>query len=106
MILHYLTNGTIRLRIFYEAQPIYLPLIMILKGLCDVTDLYIFKEIIKGEESNTFLRGCVINMLRLVQDENLFSTSQIRRYIGQRFRTLCRAPPWYTDEEVADYLFK
>jgi DNA-directed RNA polymerase I subunit RPA2 len=106
MILHYLTNGTARLRFFYERQPVYLPLMMVLKALCDVTDQFIFNELMKGKEDDTYFKGCVTNMLRLVQDENLYTSKQIKKYIGERFRAKSNSPQWYTDEEVTDFLFR
>lgn len=106
MILHYLNNGTARLRFFYEKQHVFLPIVMALKALCDVSDQYIYNELIKGKEDDTFYKGCITNMLRLVQDENLFTSKSIKKYIGERFRAKCNAPPWYKDEEVTDYLFK
>ncbi|CAG2114981.1 unnamed protein product, partial [Medioppia subpectinata] len=106
MILHYLTNGTARLRFWYDRQPVYLPLIMVLKVLMDVSDQYIFNELVKGKQTDTYFKGCITNMLRLVQDENLYTSKQIKKYIGERFRAKCHCPEWYTDEEVTDYLFR
>ena len=106
MVLHYLTNGTARLRIFLDGQQIYLPLVMVLKALCDVTDHYIFNELIKTKEDDTFYKGCITNMLRLVQNENLFTSKQVKVYIGERFRERSKLPSWYTDEEITDYLLK
>ncbi|XP_054157699.1 DNA-directed RNA polymerase I subunit RPA2-like [Oppia nitens] len=106
MILHYLTNGTARLRFWYARQPIYLPLIMVLKSLVDVSDKYIFNELTKGKQEDTYYKSCVTNMLRLVQDENLYTSQQIKKYIGERFRAKCHCPEWYTDAEVTDFLLR
>jgi DNA-directed RNA polymerase I subunit RPA2 len=106
MVLHYLTNGTARLRFFYERQPIFLPLVMVLKSLCDVSDLYIYKELVKGKEEDTFYKGCITNMLRLVQNENLYNSMQVKKYIGERFRARSGCPAWWSDEDVTEFLLK
>ena len=106
MVLHYLTNGSAKLRFFYNRQPIYLPLIMVLKCLRDVPDQFIYNELVKGREEDKFYKSCVINMLRLVQNEKLYSAKQIKKYIGERVRIRYEAPSWYTDEEITDSIFR
>lgn len=106
MVMHYLTNGTVKLRFFYNRQPIYLPLVLVLKCLCDVSDQYIYNELVKGREEDKFYKNCLINMLRLVQKERLYTTRQIKKYIGERVRVRVEAPSWYSDEEITDSLFR
>ncbi|KAH9421488.1 DNA-directed RNA polymerase I subunit RPA2 [Dermatophagoides pteronyssinus] len=106
MVLHYLTNGTVKLRFFYNRQPIYLPLILVLKVLCDVSDQFIFNELIKTRENDNFFQSCIVNMLRMVQQEKLYTSKQIKKYIGERVRIRYEAPSWYTDEEITDNLFR
>jgi len=106
MVLHYLTNGTVKLRFFYNRQPIYLPLVLVLKCLWDVSDQFIYNELIKSREEDKFYKSCIINMLRLVQNERLYTSKQIKKYIGERVRVRYDAPSWYTDEEITDNLFR
>ncbi|KAH9510873.1 DNA-directed RNA polymerase I subunit RPA2 [Dermatophagoides farinae] len=106
MVLHYLTNGTVKLRFFYNRQPIYLPLILVLKVLCDASDQFIYNELIKTRENDNFFQSCIVNMLRLVQQEKLYTSKQIKKYIGERVRVRFEAPSWYTDEEITDNLFR
>jgi len=106
MVLHYLTNGSARLRFFYRKQPVFVPIIMVLKALCDYTDQYIFQELMKGQEHDSFYKSCVANMLRLVQQETLFCQQHVKQYIGERFRVKSDLPSWYTDEEITDYLLR
>lgn len=72
----------------------------------DVSDQYIFNELTKCKQNDSFFKSCVTNMLRLVQDENLYTSQQIKKYIGERFRGRSNCPPWYTDQEVTDYLIR
>ena len=49
--------------------------------------------------------SCVANMLRLAQEEGLTKQKVILKYIGERFRVKVQVPEWYTDEQVATFLF-
>ena len=47
-------------------------------------------------------------MLAEPQEEGLFSSEQIREYIGQSFRERVRyiVPEWYTNQDICDYLIR
>ena len=49
---------------------------------------------------------CIATMLRQAQDENLSRRKEVLKYIGNKFRIKLRCPEWYTDIEVAEFLFK
>lgn len=105
MVLHYLNNGTARLRIFYEKQPIFFPIVLILKALIDCSDQFIYQEMTRGMEDDSFYCSCCVNMLQLVQAEGLLTRSQIRKYIGAVFKDkLGSTHPWATEEEITDEL--
>ena len=106
MVLHYLNNGTARLRLIYMRQIVFLPIVMILKALCDCTDQFIYKELIKGRTDDTYYQSCIVNMLRLVQNEGLLNQQHVKQYIGERFRIKVNLPHWYTDEQVTDFVLK
>ncbi|KAI1300136.1 DNA-directed RNA polymerase I subunit RPA2 [Halotydeus destructor] len=105
MILHYLSNGTTRLKIWYQKMPIFLPIVMVLKALKDCSDEYIYREMVKGKEDDTFYCSCAINMVRLVQQEGLKHRQQIKEYIGSRLRVKFKGCPWLTDEQITEELF-
>ncbi|KAH6940188.1 hypothetical protein HPB50_026310 [Hyalomma asiaticum] len=106
MVLHYLTNGTVQVMFSYMKELFFMPIMMLLKALCDVSDYYIYSELISGKEDDSFFKGCVINMLRQVQNEGLLTRDQVRAYIGEKFRVCMRLPEWYSDEEVAVFLLR
>ncbi|KPM05263.1 DNA-directed RNA polymerase I subunit RPA2-like protein [Sarcoptes scabiei] len=87
-------------------QPIYLPLVLVLKALWDVSDQFIFNELMKTRNEDNFAKSCMLNMLRLVQNEKLYTSKQIREYIGERIRVRFEAPSWLSDEEITDQLFR
>lgn len=106
MVLHYLTNGTVQVMFSYMKELFFMPVMMLLKALCDVSDHHIYSELIAGKEKDSFFKGCIINMLRQVQNEGLLTRDQVRAYIGEKFRICMRLPDWYSDEEVATFLLK
>ncbi|XP_041365759.1 DNA-directed RNA polymerase I subunit RPA2-like [Gigantopelta aegis] len=60
MFLHYLANGTATLGITFEKQLFYIPVVFVLKALMDVTDKFLYEELIAGKESDSFYKGqCV-----------------------------------------------
>lgn len=107
MVLHYLNNGTARLKIFFEKQPIFFPIVLILKALVDCTDQFIYKEMTRGMEDDSFYCSCCVNMLQLVQGEGLITQVQIRKYIGAVFRDKIGINhPWATEEEITEELIR
>ncbi|GFN83129.1 DNA-directed RNA polymerase subunit beta [Plakobranchus ocellatus] len=105
LTLHYLSNGTAKLSFGVNKQVFFIPLVLILKGLLDVSDKYIYDEMIKGREEDTFYKGCVVFMLRQVMAEGLHTQASVLQYIGERFRVKLSLPDFYTDEEIGRYLF-
>lgn len=108
MVLHYLNDGTSKLKIFVNRQPHFLPLIIVLKGLLDVSDYFIYKELTRGREDDSFYCSCCVNMLRIVQMEGFRTRDEIRKYVGSKFRVkyLEYNPEWISDEDVADGIFR
>lgn len=109
MVLHYLNNGTARLKVFYSRKPFFFPIVMILKGLMDVSDQYIYEKLTRGHESDTFYCSCCVNMLSLLigdAEESLRTREDVLNFIGKRFRVFSEGPEWWTDVEVAEDLLK
>ncbi|RWS21416.1 DNA-directed RNA polymerase I subunit RPA2-like protein, partial [Leptotrombidium deliense] len=106
LVLHYLSNGTAKLRFFYEKQPVFIPIVMVLKALCNYTDQYIYTELVKGKESDSFYCSCIMDMLRYLHQEQVYTHDDVKKYIGERLRIKTDLPEWYTDQQVAEFLFK
>lgn len=106
MVLHYLTNGTAKLKIFYNARQIFLPLVLVMRALVEYTDLKIYKRLVRGNEHNSFYKSCIISMIRLVKEQSITSKTSALDYIGEKFRVQCQLPEWYTDYEVGEHLMK
>ncbi|KAK7499458.1 hypothetical protein BaRGS_00009433 [Batillaria attramentaria] len=104
MFLHYLQNGTVTIGFAYNKQIYYVPLVMVLKGLLNVSDKYIFDELTKGREEDSYYKGCVVFMLREMAEQGLLTRTQMLQYMGERFRIKLDIPAWYTHEQVGDFL--
>lgn len=51
-----------------------------------------------------FINSCMVYMLREMLDRQLLMRSQMLQYIGERFRFKLDLPPWYTHEQVGEFL--
>ncbi|BFY98621.1 hypothetical protein BsWGS_01660 [Bradybaena similaris] len=106
LTLHYLQNGTAKLSFGLNKEVFFIPVILVLKGLIDSTDKFIYDHLMRGREKDSYFKGRVVYMLRQVLSENLFSQASVLRYIGQKFRVKMSLPDWYSNEEVGRTLFK
>ncbi|XP_038045257.1 DNA-directed RNA polymerase I subunit RPA2-like [Patiria miniata] len=106
IILHYMNNGTIVLSFTCRKEMFFVSLVMVLKALIDTTDQHIYSEMLKGKEQDTFLIGCVTEMLRQAQSLNLTTQKSILTFIGEQFRVKLGLPSWYSAEEVARFLLR
>ncbi|XP_034948641.1 DNA-directed RNA polymerase I subunit RPA2 [Chelonus insularis] len=105
--LHYVTNGTAKLMFTHRKVLYYAPIIMILKCLLDVPDKYIYNALLRGYEDNLYYKGCILNMLRAVHEENLHSHSQCKNYIGKMFRIrFHELPQDISDMDVCNFIIQ
>ncbi|KAK7111027.1 DNA-directed RNA polymerase I subunit RPA2-like [Littorina saxatilis] len=104
MTLHYLQSGSVKVCIAYNKQLYYIPLIMVLKALLDVSDKYIYDQLIGGKEDDSFFKGCATYMLYDMLEQNLLTRTQMLQYLGERFRVRLNMPSWYTHEQVGEFL--
>lgn len=106
-VLHYLSNGTVTASFSYNKEQFFVPVILLMKALVDVTDHFIYQELTRGRETDSFYKGCIASMLRQVQDGGLLKHSAILKYMGERFRVrLTGMPTWFTDVEAGVLLLR
>jgi DNA-directed RNA polymerase I subunit RPA2 len=103
-VLHYLNDGSITFRFSWRKNEYLIPVTMILKALVDTNDREIFESIIgpmgsKAAE-NTFLTDRVELLLRTYKSYGLYSKSETRAFLGQKFRVVLGVPETMTDYEV------
>ncbi|KOC65372.1 DNA-directed RNA polymerase I subunit RPA2 [Habropoda laboriosa] len=105
--LHYVTDGTAKLMFSYKKILYYVPLILILKCLIDVSDIFIYNALTAGCEDNLYYIGCILNMLRTIHEQDLHSHDECKAYIGRMFRIkFFEIPQDSTDTDVCDFIIK
>jgi DNA-directed RNA polymerase I subunit RPA2 len=115
--LHYLHNGSINLRFSYRKQEYFIPVVLLLKALVDVSDREIYDAIVAGQTNNAFLTDRVELMLRAGHVLNFAAPAsqggarqRILEYLGRSFRIVLRPEASVADADIgrellADNLF-
>lgn len=94
--LHYLTDGTLMLRVHIKKAEYLIPLMLVLRSLKPngCTDREIMESIVQGDHKNTFLLSKVEGMLRQYKESTkekgqlLISRTSCLNYLGERFLTV------------------
>lgn len=94
-VLHYISNGTMKLMLSFRKGLFFFPIILVMKALVNCTDSYIYEQLVQGLEDNIYFKDRIALMLRQVQDEGLFTYAHARNYIGRNFRAQFKElPDW------------
>ncbi|XP_068081790.1 DNA-directed RNA polymerase I subunit RPA2 isoform X2 [Anabrus simplex] len=106
-VLHFVNDGSAKLMFSHKRSLYYVPVVLILKCLSNVTDEFIFRQLVMGFEEDEYYKGCVREMLTACHANGLHTVADIKTYIGKTFRAkLTDLPPHYTDADVCDYLIR
>ena len=109
MVLHYLTNGTTKLKVFYKARPVTIPVMMIMRALVDYSDKKMFNLITAGYDGKEkqFFQNSIITMMKLVKQKSITTQNDAIEHLGSKLRTLNQdLPAWWTDYEVGQSLLE
>ncbi|KAK3300470.1 uncharacterized protein B0H64DRAFT_333882 [Chaetomium fimeti] len=103
-VLHYLNDGNVTFRFSWRKNEYLVPVMMILKALIETNDREIFEGLVgppnsKGIE-NTFLTDRVELLLRTYKTYGLYTKTQTRAYLGEKFRVVLGVPETMSDYEV------
>ena len=103
-VLHYLNDGNVTFRFSWRKNEYLVPVMMILKALIETNDREIFEGLVgpsnsKGIE-NTFLTDRVELLLRTYKTYGLYTKTQTRAYLGEKFRVVLGVPETLSDYEV------
>lgn len=88
MVLHYLTNGNAKLKVYYHAKPITVPVVMILRALVDFTDRKIFDRLTSSYEGKEkqFYKNSVISMMKLLRKQGICNQNQALEHMGTKVK--------------------
>nr|CAG8470459.1 11808_t:CDS:10 [Entrophospora candida] len=81
--LHYLKDGGCNLRFSWRKNEYVIPVIWVLKALCDVTDKEIFEMLMQGDFDNTFLADRIELMLVNFRGYNILKQDQCVSLLGK-----------------------
>jgi len=108
MVLHYLTNGTAKLKVYYNARPITVALPVFLKALVDYTDKRIFQRLVSGYigKERQFYQNSLISMLTLSRELGINTRQEALEYLGRKLRSSQELPSWWSDLKAGEDLIK
>ncbi|CAL1265847.1 unnamed protein product [Larinioides sclopetarius] len=104
LVMHYLSDGTVKLMFTYKREMYIVPVMIILKALINEVDYYIYKQLIKGKENDTFFQGCIKTMLRKMATKGIYFQEQALNYLGEKFAVKLNLPSWYSPADIAKFL--
>ncbi|KAA6356030.1 MAG: putative DNA-directed RNA polymerase I subunit RPA2, partial [Streblomastix strix] len=86
IVMHYLVDGTVRLRFKLRRQDFFLPVVLAMRAFADVTDKQIFDDVSQGEVGNSFILSCLEVILMQCHENKCFTKRESLAYIGKLFR--------------------
>eukprot|EP00980_Cylindrotheca_fusiformis_P011899 scaffold2830_cov131-Cylindrotheca_fusiformis.AAC.20 len=122
---HYLTTGGATLKFVARKQEFLIPILLILRALSGnqettshadaaggsiigITDEELYRRIVQGDESNTFLRARAELLLQDAKARfpNVNTPDQCLAYIGSRFRRLSQRAETTSDIAIGHYMIR
>lgn len=102
MVLHYLTNGTAKLKVFYNARPFTVPLLMVMRALVDFSEKKIFTRLVNGYEGKEkqFYQNSIISMMKLVRKHGIANDSDALEHLGAKLKKFQELPSWWSDADA------
>ena len=102
--LHINKDDEIETVFYVNKRLIHLPLLILVRALCDWNDLEIFNEFMQTMTDEKNYISALKRMLSDVTNRNqMRNQNDALKFIGENFRVLGHCPKWFTDLEVAKY---
>ncbi|KAH3903018.1 DNA-directed RNA polymerase I subunit RPA2 [Saccharomycodes ludwigii] len=107
-VLHYLNDGQVTFRFSWRKNEYLIPVVIILKALCETSDKQIFDGIVGPDVENSFLTDRLELLLRGFKKKypQLYNRKQVLQYLGDKFRVVFQAPPNMTDFAVGEEVLR
>jgi DNA-directed RNA polymerase I subunit RPA2 len=122
---HYLTTGGASIKFVAKKQEFLIPIILVIRALSGsqssisnfdapgsegkigITDEELFKRIVQGNETNTFLRARAELLLQEARElvfGDLNTPEECLNYLGERFRSLSQRADSTPNSEVGHFI--
>lgn len=107
-VLHFVTTGSAKFMFALNKELFFVPVVMLLKCLVDVSDSALYRRLVVGVGEDPYYQGALVAMLRELQEEGLYSRQHAREYLGRSFRPKVSLllGDQVTDDEVCAYLLR
>lgn len=108
MFLHYLIDGGVVMRIYYKKREFFIPVILILKMLLDVTDNEIFDSLLDldvDKNKQAIDQKRIMNLIYSIKELNLETRTECLEHVGSKFKILFQEKK-YTDLKAGEEFIK
>ena len=88
--LHYLSNGTVQCRFIYKKHEFFIPIVILMKILLNLSDKFIFDSITNFDSKDNYLRQRAVLMIR--ESYMIFgneSRTELKKFISKIFNLIC-----------------
>lgn len=101
---HLLSSGAARLRLTISKNEYFIPLVLLMRSLREMTDAEFLRRATGGESADDFVEDRVLAALQehSAFGESLHSRAQCLAYLGTRFRVVLKLPASVTDMEAGE----
>jgi len=106
-VLHYLKDGNVTFRFSWRKNEYLVPVAMILRALIDTNDAEIYEALVgDSAETDSFVTDRVEALQRGYHQYKLYTMSETRAYLGQKFRPVLGVPETMSDYDVGTELLR
>jgi DNA-directed RNA polymerase I subunit RPA2 len=98
--LHYCTDGAIHFRFSYRKSEYMVPVLLVLRALCQTSDRELFEKITMGDYENTFLTDRVEMLLRSFRRYSMYTRDECLTYLGSKFAVMLDSAENVTQREA------
>ncbi|CAG9310885.1 unnamed protein product [Blepharisma stoltei] len=103
---HYLTDGDCNVRFILRRGEVFIPAIIILKCLKDITDLDLYNRLVRGSYSSNQTYSRVEVLIRTAAKLAIFTRESALKYLGSRVRKIMNPPSYMADEQVGELVLR
>lgn len=102
LTLHHLSDGGVQLRFSVQKREFFVPAVLVMRALMDVTDRQMFEAIVGGSSGG--IAGRTALLLQEAHEYPVLSSAETRAYLGSRFKHVIDPDNLLTDAQVATML--
>jgi DNA-directed RNA polymerase I subunit RPA2 len=102
--IHYCDDGNIVFRFSHRKNEYMVPILLILRALCQTSDRELYERITMQNYKNTFLTDRVEMLLRYYRRYSMYTREECLEYLGEKFAVMLDSPEDMTTRQVGKQL--